>query len=442
MNSKQQWLNLAGRYRRAFNFAWVLHAARYGFVALASLLGLLILIERSWALEWFGIQSPWLVLVPLLAVLPGYFTVRRNFIDVAQALVAIEHKLVLHNALSCANLGLSDWPEFRMTTRKLWQWRLWPSLLCLLLSSGMVYAALRIPRHHDELPASISEMPLAWQKAGSNIEQIRQSGVVDNSSLQNYEQKLSALQSLPSQQWYDHSSMEAGDNLEQQQQLQLQQLHAGLQKTGKSLQSLLEDPNTQNRQDLQQAIDELQQMGLKPNAELLDKLKQLPNEQLDLNKEQLEELQQALAENADKLKPLMDAMKQHAQARPAEAADPDGQPQAGQGEDPQQQPVPPNGGLQMQPGHSDSPPDNRPQNSAPPTDPIKPTTQKLLTPPDLRRASLGDLLETSSHLPETAPTPAGGSAGAQMQQGSDTRHQKQSTLHPDEQQALRRFFSK
>ena len=127
----------------------------------------------------------------------------------------------------------------------------------------------------------------------------------------NNEQKLEKLREQSPDDWFSHSSLEATDNLRQSHQAEQQNLKNNLQRAERSLKTLQNRAaqlNAEQKQRLlkefDQALQKMQQGGMKPNKKLLEQLKKIDPEQLNqLTPEQLDQLRENMRRNAEKLDP-------------------------------------------------------------------------------------------------------------------------------------------
>lgn len=259
MSSK--WLEQARRVMWHVNTGWWLQFLLLPTMLVAAFFSVLILIARSqgWSARPFAAAA----LVALaVAALVVWLVARRRFFRLDDALVRIEANARLHNRLTSASAGVGAWPEFdaKATAGLGWKWRrivapLAGALVCLAGS-----ALVPIPGAKEGAAADIQE-PTSWSQVQDWVDTLQQEDVVQPQDLEQLQEQLQALRRQPRDQWYSHSSLEAGDQLRDQTRQGLQELDRNLaladsvlsQAMAASEQSKAGETNAQDAKDGQQA---------------------------------------------------------------------------------------------------------------------------------------------------------------------------------------------
>jgi hypothetical protein len=425
---ERQWLRTARQTRRKANFAWWLQGLGGPLVAAALLVGCATLWARR---QWPATVADW-GSWPVLAMVAGcgfcvWWFVRRRFLSTRQALVAMEVRQGLHNALSTAADGHGAWPAPPPYPPKVFRWY-WPNILVPpVVAAILVAAGFWLPVPPPELVSSPEE-PAAWAKIEADLHRLEDQQVIDPQSAAEPRSAIDQLRSAGPGQWFNHASLEATDELKAQHQRALKALAKNLRQAATSAGALaagaqppLTPPARQNRQEqFQQALEGLRAAGLKPNAALWEKLQQLDPAQLgQVDPAQLEALRQQLGEAAGALREIAGL----GEGEPGGGDDGDEELMAGLG----------NGGVDRGPGSSDD------LFGAEKTE-LEATQPQPLRPRDLSRSEPGELLNLENRQHEVEEVSPG------LQQGGTARIEGggggawQDALHPAEQEALKRFF--
>ncbi len=428
--SAEQWHHLARQTRRKINCGWWLHACGTPLVVVSLLLlGPALWARQMWpaeALLWLG----WLAgTAAALVVIGSWWRARRRFVDCRGALVRLEERLGLHNALSSAAVGACAWPPMPARADAGLRWSFANTLVPPLTAAAFLAAAWWVPVKARLLPSPPDE-PAAWAAIEENLSELAQQQAADPESLEEIEQRVAELRAQQTAKWFSHASLEATDQLREAHLRAMADLQRQLTRTRESASRLAGDPAqlpAQTRAGLQdqfkQALQAMQAGALKPNKELLEKLRQIdPSRFGELDPAQLEQLLADLAEKAEALAQCLGCQpgEPDEEALGLLAAGADG---AGPG----------TGGVTRGPGTS---PDLFGENRSE----LEAQKPQLLDNPDLSRALPGDLLETSNSQHDVdatrPPVQSGGKAAIQGGGGSAW----QESLHPREQDALKKFF--
>ena len=261
--------------------------------------GTLLVVRQS------GAERPgvWLWFAGALSVAAGFgfLRARSHFFSVREGLTRLDLSLGLHNRLTAAAAGVGDYPEPRPVQDGLsWRWSkiATPFAVCALLVLSAAFVPLA-RRAHTSTP---TEQPATWAQLESWVEQLQQSDTVEPESLEELKEKLEDLRKQDRQDWYSHSSLEAGDSLRQQTSDSLEKLRRDLDSAIAALTAMEEareeiSPTAlqEMRETLSKALQGLEMGNLPFNKELLSQLKGLdPSKLKQLTPAQIAALKQKL----------------------------------------------------------------------------------------------------------------------------------------------------
>ena len=428
-----RWHQLARQTRRKINCGWWLQACGTPLAVVSlGMLGPTLWARRMWP-QQAPLWAAWLAgAAGGLVLLGAWWVARRRFVTVREALVRLEARLGLHNRLSTAAAGVCPWPPLPERADDGIRWSFANTLLPLLAAAAFLTAALWMPVKARVLPAAPDE-PAAWAATEEDSRELARQDAADPDSLEETRQRVAELRAQESGKWFSHASLEATDRMREAHVRSMAALQRQLQRTQESVSRLAEDAAglpAQTRAGLQdqfnQAVQGMQAGGMKPNKELLEKLRTIDPKQLgNLDRAQLAEMLKEMKEKAEALGKCLgrEPGEGHEDADAALAdADADGE---GDG--------PGRGGVSRGPGTS---PDVFGET---PSD-VEAQKPQFLDPGDLSRSLPGDVLQTTDSQHEVEMThPAlrtGGKTDAQGGGGSTW----QESLHPREQDAVKKFF--
>jgi len=277
---------------------WVMSVGLLGAVA--------VLLER-WkpmvTLPWvWGIVGGLLVIGGIVA----WLAVRPRLESAAAARIRLEDALGLKARLSAAEAGIGPWPTPVEPIAWPVSWR-WEKLATVIaLAGAMLLLAAYIPitpaaeaRHIIEKPSSVKDVE-KW------VEKLRKENAVDQKSLDDLEKKIADLLQRPSQNWYEHGSLEAADNLKEQTQGELRRMADNLadaQRAASALQAMGETAPEAVKQALAEGLSaaarDLQSSGIKPNEDTLKDLNDVTGKSglSGMTQDQIKDLAKKLREN-------------------------------------------------------------------------------------------------------------------------------------------------
>jgi len=302
-----QWQNLAHSSARKVNVGWWLQSLTPLLIVSGVLAFGLILWLRSRGVE-VRVENDWGWFVGGLAVLllAALVVSRRRFISPVQALVRLESRLNLHNALSVAESGKGPWPEVPEGARDGWRWR-WTHLGAPWLTSlGIIALALWLPLSSEIQAVPPMMEPQAWQQMDEWLEKLEEEKLITPEEKAEQAAKIAELREQPPEQWFSHDSLHAGDTLKEQLQRDLAKIAQNLKTVERSLNALQnyadklsQSGKEQLLKDLDEAMRGLQTSPLDLNPDLLKELAQIDPKNLPaLSKEQLDQMREALKKGA------------------------------------------------------------------------------------------------------------------------------------------------
>lgn len=301
------WVQKATGVRRKLNTGWWIDHSAPAFLLGGILLFAVLFYVRSTGMIVAPLQGILLVFGGVLVLgAIAYPIARKRFCSTGQAMVHLESKMRLHNALSTAAAGVGPWPramEANATedTSATMRWQLARAggpIVAYFLLCGL---GLFFPVMAEEDALAMSE-PIGWEKMEETLQKLEQEEIVEPESLEKMREQIRDLRNQPQEEWYSHSSMEATDHLRQNLDASIQDMaddladaEKSLDAMGNQLDQLSESARDKALRDFESAVQGLERNGLELNKELMEKLKGLDPEKLNqLDKEQLKELRERL----------------------------------------------------------------------------------------------------------------------------------------------------
>jgi len=440
MSEEQTWRAIARNTSRKINFGWWLQVLGTPLLIAGLIIACGILIARREldSLPWLPVTLGTIAVI-ILTSLACLLAARRKFETTKQSLVRIEAAMRLRNALTAADHGVAPWPQVPAKVNDGTGWH-WKRILPPLLGTTLIIACgFLIPIHAKSAAQNTDQEPSAWSELDTSLDQLDNQEVVQQEYIEEMREKLESLREQSPDEWFSHSSLEATDTLKQNHQNEQEALRNNLKRAERSLEELQRGGANMNAEkkkrlldDFDQALQKMEQGGMKPNKALLKQLQKLDPKELDnLTPEQMDQLRENMRKHAEKLN-----------QQGGEKGD-----QPGEGEDnwmndgegDQEGEGPP----KNQPGEGDI---NRGPGTAPNLlgDPRADTGKgklERLESKDKDRALPGDLLQTSDgehDVDKSKQGPSTGGAASSKGKGGD-RVWKDSLL-PEEKKALKKFF--
>lgn len=443
MSEEQSWRNIARHTARKINIGWWLQVLGTPLLITGLIIacGVLILRRETGDIPWLQINlgiAATLIITSLLSWLGA----RSRFESSKQSLVRIEAAMRLRNALSAADKGVAPWPDVpaKINDGTTWNWR---RVLTPLLGSILIIACgFLIPIHAKSTSTDAPQEPSAWSELDTHLDQLDNQEVVQQEYIEETRKKLEKLREQSPDDWFSHSSLEATDTLKQNHQNEQKSLSNSLQRAERNLAELQRGGSKMNNEqkerllnDFDQALQKMEQGGMKPNKELLKQLQNLDPKELDnLTPEQMDKLRENMRKHAQKLKQDGEGKGD----QPGEGEDDwmddgegEGEDREGEGE---QGNNPGKGGRNRGPGTAPN------LLGDPHADAGKGKLEKLESD-DKERALPGDLLQTHDGEHDVDKTKRGPTAGGTSEsKGKGGSRVWKDELLPEEKKALKKFF--
>ncbi|MEN3942111.1 hypothetical protein WJU23_12515 [Prosthecobacter sp. SYSU 5D2] len=431
------WLSLAKRTAWKVSLAWWLERLKPWVIAgsVAAFAGILLL-RRGGADVSFETVWPWMAGTLGLTGLMVYFLARPKFILPEQALVRLEARLKLYNALSVALAGHGAWPELPPMAEDGWRWRWSQISLPWLTVAGCMALALWLPLT-PEANATLPTMePQAWEQMEEWLEKLEEEKLITEEEKEQQAAKIAELRDQPPETWFSHDSLHASDTLKEQMQRDMAKMAQNLKTMERSLNALQnysdqfsQVAKEQLLKDLDEALKGLQASGLELNPELLKELAQMdPKNLQSLSKEQLDQMREALKKGAGACQGMCQ--------NPGFLGD-------GEGEDDALAMMLGEMERQGQPGQGDITrgPGTAPLTLSKEENDFGTSKYEGVTNSDLSKAQLGTMLELQDGKHEVDRTYQGaGMAGDAAHQGTGGEQVWRETLTPEEKAVLKRVF--
>lgn len=423
------WLQEAKRTSRKVNLGWWFDCVRLPIVVVSLLLAAAVIRVRQLSNDpdWGTFLAAGSGMV-ILVLLGCWLYARKSFESPEQSLVRLESHMKLNNALSAASSGVSAWPEVPEVVQAGVEWRRATTLIPVVAAVLMLTAAAYVPVGAIEAEPYRQAAPKAFLDLAESIDELELQEVVEEEYIEQIEEQLQQLEEANSDDWFDHSSLEAIDSLREAHQGNAAELEQQLRLSENSLRRLQENGSEMSEQarmrqvsEYENALNAMSQGGMKLNKELLNKLKSVDPNSLDgMTKEQMDALRQKMREHSEALRKQKGELQGDQPGEMDEGNEGEGGPGTGE--------------IQRGPGHA-------PGVLGDEANPLTTGSMEGIDPKNFDGGLPGDLLETSGieHSIDESVTPAqrGGSLRSKAKGGERVW---QNELLPKEQKALKKFF--
>jgi hypothetical protein len=248
----------------------------------------------------------------LLSAVAAVFWMRRDREPLKATRIRLEDALGLKARLSAAASGIGSWPPARPAFPPPVTFRIGRPTTMTTIGALLLTTALLVPitRQQPDTPRII-EPPSALQEVQRWLNNLQKNDATNPESIDQVEEKMAELLQRPSQNWYEHASLEAADHLREVTATDLQQLAQNLADAERAASALASSSEGSGlpqaakdslEQALQNASQSMQGTGMQPGGDLIDTLKGLTPAQLStMSSEQLKDLAQQLAQNQQSL---------------------------------------------------------------------------------------------------------------------------------------------
>ena len=150
-----------------------------------------------------------------LCLLAAGWRARRTFFTLADARVRLDWHGRLHNRLTAAAAGVGEFPEIQPVVAP-YTFRWERIALPLAGAAAFVLTAALVPVGGPPPVYTPTVTPVTWTQTSGWVDALQKSETVQDASLEDLRERLEQLRQQPAQDWYSHSSLEAGDNLRDQ----------------------------------------------------------------------------------------------------------------------------------------------------------------------------------------------------------------------------------
>lgn len=298
-----------------FNLAWWLFTfLRLSLIPTIGFVCSVFILKRS---GWFSEEAWWwFLLVIALCGLVSFVIARKHFFTLRQALTQLEGAMGLHNSLTVASLGISEWPDPQDKIEDGFSWRPEQILFPASFHAFLLIGASIIPVSPEltMMPQSIKP-PVSVTEVETWVEKLEKESIVQDKAIEELKDQLEELRAKPKEEWYDHNSLEAGDNLREKTEQGMDALLGALEDTNATLDNLGKELSSAQQEalhaQLKENLDKLSLGTLPLDEKLLNPLTEFEAKGLkDFSKQDLKELKQQLQSGISKLQGL----KQHGQS--------------------------------------------------------------------------------------------------------------------------------
>ena len=306
------WQGAAARLAREINLGWWL-AGWLPWAVATGLVGTFAMLFARW--RGSGVGAVWAGIVATLvaAAVVAWRRGRGRFESAAAARVRLEEALGLKARLTAAEAGVGTWPDRPAQGELVWpvRWRwqrpaAWAAAVAvlLMLASRAPMADGRAHRKHLIEPPTDARAVEQW------MEELRREDAVDEKSAERVRERIAELMERPTEQWYEHASLEAAGTLKEQTAAELREMAENLAKAEQAAAKLAEMTEAVPQElrealakDLKLAALALEMGAFQPPADLAEMLRDFrPADLGDLSPEQCRGLCKKLAANREALK--------------------------------------------------------------------------------------------------------------------------------------------
>lgn len=313
------WTRQALSVARRINLGWWWQKS--GLITAASLLVVALVflcIRTIGSAEMDPATAIWPVLAMLiLSTTVGWMLSRKRFVGPNQGFVRLDEKLGMRNRLTSASNGVGTWPEFfeppadKVGLR--WNWPM--ATVPILIALAVVAAAVLVPIPEREVSEDLStNEPRPWEEMQDWLATLEEEEVIDEASLEEFEEKIEELRNQPEEEWYSHASMEATDTLKDGLGREIRDVADAMDALERNMgllkeysAELSEGSRDRLMKEFQDALDQLGNSGLEMNQALREKLAGIDPSQLaegtlgQMSASDLENLRKQLSDASEKL---------------------------------------------------------------------------------------------------------------------------------------------
>jgi hypothetical protein len=305
------WQSATRRLAREINFGWWLAAWMPMAVAIG-LVGLFAMLLVRWRGGHAGFALGGIVTALAAAAGVAWWRGRRRFESVESARVRLEESLGLKARLTAASAGIGSWPSRPPDAAFVWpvRWRWQQPVGWIVVLTVLLMLAARVPVADPSAAKTFAiEKPRDARVVEQWIDALRREEAVDERSVERVRDRIAELMERPTEDWYEHASLEAAGTLKEQTAAELQALMENLAKAEAAAAQLREMTEAVPQalrdalaKDLKLAALALEMGGFKPPADLAELLRELQGRELaDLTPAECQGLCEKLGANRELL---------------------------------------------------------------------------------------------------------------------------------------------
>ena len=316
--NEREWRRIIRLTQWRINSGWWLNVYLPITMFITVVFASIVFIIKRAGLQDLKISYLWLgyCVTLILGGIVGYLINRNRFFSFEDVINRLDDRANLLNRLGTAYNTGGPWPsvpgEFSVGLR----WRKSLILAIVTLNLSLLLSIIWIPFYIYEGESTFTmEEPVSWNRVSEWIQTFRSDDTFDQPSLENFEDKLEELKELPKNEWYNQSSLEAGDNLREQFESSIKETSMNMEKVIKILdqslllskmltnsdsdngESLIKQHNFSSseidrlQQELGHLLDQLDLGNPSLSSELLSELRQLDLSEIQqVGKEELERM--------------------------------------------------------------------------------------------------------------------------------------------------------
>jgi hypothetical protein len=309
--SARFWQRATRRLAHEINFGWWL-AAWMPMAVAVGLVGVFALLLVRWRGGHAGVAIGGVVIALAAAAGVAWWRGRSRFESVESARVRLEEALGLKARLTAASAGIGSWPSRPSDAAFMWpvRWRWQQPVGWIVTLTVLLMLAARVPVADPNAAKTFAiEKPPDARVVEQWMDALRREEAVDDRSVERVRDRIAELMERPTEDWYEHASLEAAGTLKEQTAAELQALMENLAKAEAAAAQLREMTEAVPQElrdalakELELAALALQMGGLKPPDDLAELLRELQGRDLaDLTPAECQGLCEKLGANRDLL---------------------------------------------------------------------------------------------------------------------------------------------
>jgi len=287
--SARYWHSATVKLAREINLGWWL-AGWLPMAMAVGLVGVFAILFVRWRggplAVVFGVIASGLIAGAVLS----WWRSRSWFETTASARVRLEESLGLKARLTAASVGVGSWPAPPVGKALAWpvRWRWGRPLGWIAVMVALLVLAARVPVANPDAPKTYTiEKPPDARVVEQWMDALRREEAVDERSVERVRERIDELMERPTEDWYEHASLEAAGTLKEQTAAELAELAENLAKAEAAAAALQEMTDAAPQElrdalakDLKLAALAMEMGGFKPPADLAELLRELEGREL------------------------------------------------------------------------------------------------------------------------------------------------------------------